>query len=475
MKNIIKKIKQDTKNSSDIIIRDFLIDNKKIYMIFSETTCSSTFINDFILKKMTSITNSNSLFNDIYNTIPSPNEKEVYDYKDILTNLFNGFCFLLIEDKILMIEARAILDRGITSTENEVSLVGPKDAFTENFNKNIGLIRKRIKSTKLIVNSMFIGKESNTKVGICYMDSICDSNLVKQIKNKLEKINIDAIIDTGYIREILLDKESIFPTVNITERPDTVSQALLEGKVIIVVDNTPFAMIIPTFFIDFLHTPDDYYQKPLNVTFIRIIRFIAFLIAIFLPAYYISVTTHNHESIPIDLLVNFSKQRLGVPFPGFIEAFVMIISFEILRESDARVPSKVGSSLSILGGLILGEAAVSAGLVSPIMIIVVALSVISGLLFTSNSLAYTIRYYRFIVLVLSAFFGLFGMFVGMMFLIIKLCSINSFGYPYTAPFAPLIKSELRDSFIKTKNKKVRTRNPVIASKNLIRGINYEKD
>lgn len=475
MEEIIKKIKQDTKNSSDIIIRDFFIDDKKIYMIFSETTCSSIFINDFVLKKLTTITNSNSLFNDIYNTIPSPNVKEIFEYKDILTNLFNGFCFLLIEDKILMIEARAILDRGITSTENEVSLVGPKDSFTENFNKNIGLIRKRIKSTNLIVNSIFIGKESNTKVGICYMDSICDNNLVKEIKSKLEKINIDAIIDTGYIREILLDKESIFPTVNITERPDTVSQALLEGKVVIVVDNTPFAMIIPTFFIDFLHTPDDYYQKPLNVTFIRIIRFIAFLIAIFLPAYYISVTTHNHESIPIDLLVNFSKQRLGVPFPGFIEAFVMIISFEILRESDARVPSKVGSSLSILGGLILGEAAVSAGLVSPIMIIVVALSVISGLLFTSNSLAYTIRYYRFILLVLSAFFGLFGMFVGMMFLIIKLCSINSFGYPYTAPFAPLIKSELRDSFIKTKNKKVRTRNPVIASKNLIRGITYEKD
>ena len=208
--------------------------------------------------------------------------------------------------------------------------------------------------------------------------------------------------------------------------------------------------------------------------FIRIIRFLAFVISIFLPAYYISVTTHNPESIPLDLLINFSYQRLGVPFPGFIEAFIMIISFEILRESDARIPSKVGTSISILGGLVLGEAAVSAGLVSPIMIIVIALSVISGLLFTSNSLAYSIRYYRFILLILSAFFGLFGLFIGMMLLIIKLCSITSFGYPYTSPFAPLIKTELKDSIIKIKNKSIRLRNPLLASKNLVRGRNYEK-
>lgn len=474
MDNIIEKIKKDTRNSSDIIYRDITIEDKKIYIIFSEVLCDGEYINDFILRKMTILNTNCSLFDNIYNNIPSNSLKEVFNYNDVLKNIFQGFVLILVENRFLMVEAKAILDRGINESENEVSLIGAKDAFTENFNKNLGLIRKRIRSNNLIVNTTILGKESNTKVGICYMKTIADDKLIKSIKNKINEINIDGIIDVGYIREILIQKESVFPTVNTTERPDTVSQALLEGKIAIIVDNTPFVMIIPTFFIDFFHTPDDYYQKSLNTTFIRIIRFLAFVISIFLPAYYISVTTHNPESIPLDLLINFSYQRLGVPFPGFIEAFIMIISFEILRESDARIPSKVGTSISILGGLVLGEAAVNAGLVSPIMIIVIALSVISGLLFTSNSLAYSIRYYRFILLILSAFFGLFGLFIGMMLLIIKLCSITSFGYPYTSPFAPLIKTELKDSIIKIKNKSIRLRNPLLASKNLVRGRNYEK-
>lgn len=475
MNNIVERLKKDTNNVFDIIYRKISIDNKSIYIIFSDTLSDVNYINNYILKKITTISYTNDLFNTLYNSIPSANLKEVIKYDEIVKLIFEGFCILIIEDKYIAIEAKANLDRGINESENEVSLIGPKDAFTESFGKNIGLIRKRIRSNNLMINTHELGTESNTKIGLCYMKTIADTNLIRNVEEKILQINIDGIIDIGYIREAIITKESIFPIVNTTERPDTVCQALLEGKIAIIVDNTPFVMIIPTFFIDFFHTPDDYYQKPLNTTFVRIIRFLAFLISIFLPAYYISVTTHNPESIPLNLLINFSYQRLDVPFPGFIEAFVMIISFEILRESDARIPSKVGTSVSILGGLVLGEAAVSAGLVSPIMIIVIALSVISGLLFTSNSLAYTIRYYRFLLLILSAFFGLFGMFVGMMFLIIKLCSITSFGFSYTAPFAPFIKSEIKDSFIKCRSKKYKLRNPLTAKKNLVRGINHEKD
>lgn len=469
MENIIERIIKDTEESPDIIIREIVIDKEKIQFVFNETLCSGPYINDYILKRLTLITNSKNLFDSIYNNIPSNNVKEVTDYNEILSNIFQGFCLIIVNNRYIMVESKAILDRGIPDSENEISIVGPNEAFCETFNKNIGLIRKRIRSNNLIFKKTSLGKESNTRVGICFMKNIADKNLVDSIYEKISKIDIDGIIDTGYIREILLDNESIFPTVNITERPDNVSQALLEGKIAILVDNTPYAMIIPTFFVDFFHTPDDYYQKSFNITFIRIIRFISFLLSIFLPAYYISVTTHNPESIPIKLLTSFSSQRLGVPFPGFVEAFIMIICFEILRESDARTPSKVGTSISILGGLVLGEAAVSAGLVSPIMIIVIAISTISGLLFTSNALIYSIRYFRIILLILSAFFGLYGIFIGMMFLIIKLCSINTFGFPYTAPFSPLIKSELRDSLIKTRGKKKRLRNPLLAKKNQTRG------
>lgn len=475
MKNVIEKIKEDTLNSSDIVIRNIKKNNININIVFNEVLCDGSYINEFLLKSITKTNNSKDTFYEIYNNIPSNNVIIVNKYKDIINLLFQGFCLIQIDNKYLMVEARANLSKAISSSENEVSLIGPNEAFTETFNTNLGLIRKRLRTNNLICKSFSLGKYSNTKIGICYINGIASNELVDKIYEKVKKIDIDGIIDTGYIKEIVLDKESIFPTTNVTERPDLVSQALLEGKVAIIVDNTPYAMIIPSFFTDFFHTPDDYYQKPFNVTFIRIIRFIAFVIAIFGPAYYISVTTHNPEAIPISLLVNFSSQRQGVPFPGFIEAFIMIICFEILRESDARTPAKVGTSISILGGLVLGSAAVEAGIVSPIMIIVIAISTISGLLFTSNALIYSIRYFRLILLVLSAFFGLYGVFIGIMLLIIKLSSINSFGFPYTAPITPLIKSELRDSFIKLKSKKFRYRNPLLSKNNLIRGKNYEED
>ena len=246
--------------------------------------------------------------------------------------------------------------------------------------------------------------------------------------------------------------------------------ALLEGKCIILVDNSPYALIMPCFFIDFFHTPDDYYQKAINVSFIRIIRLLAFLIAIFIPAYYIAITTHNHDSVATDLLLNFLSQRKTVPYPALVEALLMTVSFEILRESDMRSSSTMGSAVSILGGLVLGDAAVSAGIISPIMIIVVAISAIAGLTFTSIELTNSIRFTRIILMLLASLFGLYGIFLGGLLLIAKLASINSFGIPYLAPFSPLIITEQQDAILKlsTKNK-LKARNPLLSKKNKIRG------
>ena len=297
------------------------------------------------------------------------------------------------------------------------------------------------------------------------MNNIVDYSLVKSIKNSIKKIDIDGIIDSNYISERIIKKDSLFPVLNSTERPDLASQALLEGKIILIIDNSPYVLIIPAFFSDFFHTPDDYYEKNINVSFIRIIRLIAFIISIFLPAFYISVTTHNPDSIPINILINFIYQRMNVPFPAFMEAIIMILSFEILRESDTRIPSKMGTSVSILGGLVLGDAAVSAGIISPIMIIIIAISAISGLVFTNIEMIYSIRYFRIISLLLATFFGLYGVFISLILLITKLCSIDSFGYPYMSPFSPIVKDQLKDSIIKTKNIK---RNPLLSQKNIIR-------
>ena len=259
----------------------------------------------------------------------------------------------------------------------------------------------------------------------------------------------------------------MFPTIKRCERPDLISESLLEGKVIIITDNSPDVLILPTFFIDFFHMSDDYYQKSFNTSFIRIVRLFAFIISIVLPSYYVAITTWNVNFIPINLLVNFIGQRSSVPFPAFLESFIMIISFEILRESDLRIPSTQGTAISILGGLVLGDAAVSAGIISPIMIIVVAISAISGMVFQSMEVVNAIRFWRFILIILSSIIGLYGIFIGIILIIINITDTKSIDEDYLYPLAPINFEEQKDGFIRIRDK-IRKRNPVI-SDNRIRG------
>ena len=351
--------------------------------------------------------------------------------------------------------------------DGELTIAGPKDSFTENFNSNLGLIRKRIKSGNLKVIDLEIGRSSKTKVGILYVEDIVKEEIPSRIMEVLSKIDIDGIIDSSYLKTALEGQKSYFPTIMMSERPDKSSMALLEGKVVIIVDMSPYALILPSFFIDFFHTTDDYYQKSFNTTFIRIIRLLAFFIAIFTPALYISVTTRNYNLIPLDLLLVLKAGRTFVPFPAYIEALFMIVCFEILKESDLRMSYTSGSSISILGGLILGDAAVSAGIVSPIMIIVIAISSIAGLIFSSVELENAIRIYKIFLLILGTIWGIYGVSIGAIYIAYKLLTLKMFGIPYLVPFIPLEKNELKDTFIKGEQS-VKKRNSFL-TKNIIRG------
>lgn len=473
---MIEKLKKDTNQASDIIYKEILVEGKKVTLIYSEVLTSGDSINRVILKDISHIVEerllgNEDLFSYLYNTIPGHNRAIIQNYQELVSKLFNGYTIIYINDtQVFALETRAQLDRGINTVDSELSIRGPKDSFTENFNKNLGLIRRRIKSESLWLKDIMIGKQTQTKVGVCYMNNIADQKLVQQVISKLEKINIDGIIDSGYLKKYLVEKNSVFPTLITTERPDLVSMALLEGKCCVVVDNSPYVLIMPCFFIDLFHTPDDYYQKAINITFIRIIRLFAFLIAIFIPAYYIAITTHNHDSVTTDLLLNFLAQRSTVPFPALVEGLIMTISFEILRESDMRMASTMGTAVSILGGLVLGDAAVQAGIISPIMIIVVAISAISGLAFTSIELTSAIRFWRIILMILAAAFGIYGIFLGLILLVTKLASITSFEKPYLAPFAPFVQEELKDAILKVNHgNKTKKRNPLLTTKNKIRG------
>ncbi len=458
MEKIVNEIRKRLP-SKDYIYKKIKIDKKELYLIFNEVLCSGDGINESILKRLTLLNHKNF---DLENKLPANNIK-IIKKDEIISYVNKGFVVCLTGDMIFAIEEKQKLERGITTIESELSLNGPKDSFSESFNTNLGLIRRRIKSEDLWWDEVTLGKSTETKVGILYMNNIVDKDLVEKVKARLNLIDIDGIIDSSYLKDNLENNNSFFPTISSTERPDKVAMSLLEGKVAIIVDMSSYVLILPNFFIDFFHTVDDYYQKSINVTFIRCIRILAFFIAIFIPAYYIAVTTYNQNSIFLSLLLLLKAQRTAVPFPAIVEALFMIISFEILRESDLRMSSTTGSAISILGGLILGDAAVSAGIMSPIMIIVIAISSIAGFVFTSIELVNAIRLYRIIFLLLATVLGVYGIYLGAIYLLYKLITLTSFDKPYLAPFSPFIKKEMNDAIYKKDNKGEKSRNPLLTN------------
>ena len=462
---LVQRIKKTISISKDYKIREFMVDRKKVYLVFNEVLCSTTMINDFILDDLIRL--SKRQLKNVESHLPDANVIGIEE-KDIFSFVNQGFADL-ITDKLYAIEVRERLDRGVTSVQSELSITGPKDSFTEMFNTNLGLIRRRIKTTNLESLDLEVGRYTKTKVTILSVKGIVKEELVQKVYDQLKRISIDGIIDSSYLKSYLEGDHTLFPTVMMSERPDRASMALLEGKVVILTDLSPYALILPSFFLDYFHTVDDYYQKNSNTTFIRIIRAIAFFVAIFLPAIYISVTTRNYDLVPYRLLLILKAGRTFVPFAAYIEALFMIIAFEILKESDIRMSATTGSAVSILGGLILGDAAVSAGIVSPIMIIIIAISSIAALIFPSNELVNAIRFYKISILLLSAFFGIYGVFVGAVFLFYKLISMKSFGFSYLSPIIPFDKYEWKDSILR-KEQKTKYRNSYITD-NVVRGRN----
>ena len=435
--------------SIDYKTKELIINKQRIILLYNDILVNKEMINKEILSKIKDL--SKKQIQNLDKFLPNINTEKIKK-KNINNKLNNSNLVLIINNNIYSIETKLITDRAISPSTNELNITGPKDSFNENINTNINLIRKRIKSKNLILKESIIGKETNTKISLLYMNNIANDKLVNEIQNKLNNINIDGILDSSYIKKYL-DTNKLFPTIIQTERPDKASIALLEGKCIILVENSPYALILPSFLLDFFHTPDDYYQKNINTTFIRLIRLCAFLISLLTPAIYIATTTRNYNLLPYKLLIMLKAGRTFVPFPAYIEAFFMIICFEILKETDIRMSQTSSSAVSILGGLILGDAAVSAGIVSPIMIIVIAISSISGLIFSSLELSNALRTYKIFLLILSSILGIYGVLIGLIYLIINLINTKTFNYKYLSPIYPFNKNEIKDSFIKLKNTK----------------------
>lgn len=467
---VIDKLKKETNNLNDIIYRKKKIAKKDVYVIYNEPLTSSDKISDFIIRSLTNIENNilnnKKIIDVIENDISNFKVKRINNYKELCFYLHHGFTIILIEGEGqgLALETKANINRGISMPETESTVRGAHDGFVEDYQINLGLIKKRIKTNDLWIDSLNIGKYTQTQVGVLSIHGVVKEELVKKVNERLKKIDIAGIIDSSMLKN-LIEKESksIFPTIKTTERPDVVAKALLEGKVVIIVDNSPYALLIPSVLNDFFKTIEDVYGKGINVSFTRILKFLSFWIALLTPAIYIALVTYNQEMIPADLLVNFATQRDGVPFPAFFEAFIMMVCFEILRESDLRTPNASGNALSIVGALILGDAAVNAGIVSPIMIIVIAITAISSLPFEEPEIINGLRWYRILFMIGGSLLGMVGVVVVFIYFIAKLSSINTFGKPYLLPFAPIDMIALKNSIIKLPLKKIDRRSKYLSN------------
>lgn len=439
--NVFKYINDTFKDTPDLVERKIKYSFSCVHIYYIETICSSEQINNFVLKNLTN-PNGPRRFKDI---LAGPNFKEI-DLGRLEFYLYNGFTALVYKGKIYVIETKASLDRSVSFPEMEQDLYGAKDALLENYQKNIGLIKRRLKSSHLKTKEYKLGRFTQTATGVLYVDNITDMSLVKRIDALLNKIDTDSVIDVGELKQFLtMDKGNVFPPTKLTERPDVIVKALLDGKVVIVMDTSPFAIILPAVLADFINPISDKYLYQRNANNLKILRMICFFLTIFTPAFYIAIITYNQETIPASLLTNFIIQNEGIPFPATIETFFMIFICEMLRESDIRFPNNFSSSISILGALILGDAAVSANIVSPIMIIITALTFISSMIFSNVELSGAIRIWRFIAMIISSFYGLYGVALAFIFFIVSLSSYSSFGLPYTFPVVPFSLPYLKET------------------------------
>ena len=451
----IKEIKNKTGNASDITYKNYPVDNKIITFIYANTVSSQSDINDFILRRLDEEGNNlknKDLFSYIKNYVPNNSLVEIKTMNDALYYLLNGFTLILFDDeiRILAFENKAKLHSDVQRSENEKSLKGPTDAFTENYQTNTGMLRRRLKTEDLWFKETVVGSKSKTKVSLFYLNGVCDEKLVNDIYEKIKNIDIPYVGNSNYILDAISNpNRSIFPTNLVTERPDLACQMLLEGRIVLMVENSNEVIILPCMFIDFFKNPDDYYEKSLNVFANRVIRIVAMALALLTPAVYISLMAYNLEAIPSGLLINFSIQRDGVPFSSVFEILVMSFMFQILRESDMRFPGKGGSSISIVGALVLGQAAVEAGIVSPITIIIVGISSVASLAFSSIELINSIRWWQLILIILASLFGFIGVMFGGIIMVALLVSRRSCGKPYFSPFEPFNKKGQKDAIIST--------------------------
>nr|WP_223282827.1 spore germination protein [Neobacillus kokaensis] len=480
------KVRETLGNSDDIIIREIRIGNEgrvKGCLLYIDGLIDSQANHNFIMESlMLNLRTTDmeaaqestglSLLQYLKEMVLTVGDiQDITDFSALIDSLLTAKVILLFDGYVegFAIEMKGAKERSVEEPTTETTIRGPREGFTENLRVNTSLIRKKIKDPNLWIESKKIGKVTKTNVSIMYIKGIVNDKVVEEVRRRLDGIKIDSILESGYIEELIQDKTwTPFPTMYHSERPDTITADLLEGRIAILIEGTPFVMTVPVVFPQFLQSPEDYYNRTDITTLLRFLRYLGFFIALLAPSLYVAVTTFHQEMLPTQLLISLAAQREGVPFPAFIEALAMEVTFEILREAGLRMPRAIGQAVSIVGTLVVGTAAVDAGFASAAMVIVVAITAISSFIVSNYELAIAIRMLRFPFMALAASFGLFGIIVGLIAMILHLCSLRSFGVPYMAPFAPFILDDQKDAIVRFPRWALFSRPRLIGKNNLIR-------
>lgn len=476
----LRQIKSVLSKSSDVIYREFLFaqnEQIRLALIYVDGLTDKSQVSEQIMRALVleapmavpeqEITRARALSIIKQRVLCIHQVMETDKLQDVIHAILSGDTVLLVDGHAcaLVSGARGWEVRSITDPEAEPTVRGSRESFVETLRTNTSLIRRRIKSPSLKIETFRIGEITNTDVAVIYIEGIVNSKLVEEVKSRLEKIKVGAVLESGNIEELIEDNPfSPFPMVNHTEKPDRVAAMLLEGRVAILVDGTPFALTVPNLFVEYLQASEDYYERFIFASAVRLVRFFSMIVSLTLPSLYIAVVSFHHELLPTALLLSIAAQREAVPFPVFVEVLVMELTFEILREAGIRLPRQIGQAVSIVGALVLGEAAVRAGLVAAATVIVVAFTGIASFtFFYSASIAF--RLIRFIMMVLAAVMGLYGLITGLAVIGIHLCTLRSFGVPYLSPLVPTTAVDLKDTFYRAPLWAMLTRPRLIARQN----------
>ncbi len=469
------KMKYNTLINSDIIIRDFTMNIRgkqySAFLLYIDGMIDSKIMNDFILQPLM-LRNKNNLYDGSQNKVvseavsnnitvrkfkkfnideylisclmPQNSVEKVNTFKDAFSGVNSGNCALFVDtlDICFDIEVKGFKQRSIDSPNNEIVIKGPQEAFVENIRTNTSLLRRIVNNENLIIESLDIGSISRTKCAVCYIQNVTNGDLVSEVKYRLNNLDVDALLSSGELEQLITDSNALgIPEVLSTERPDKATKYLLQGRVVVLVNGSPYSLIMPATLIDFMSSPEDTNLNYRFGNFLRLLRFIAMILTLLLPGVYVAVTSYHQEILPTELLYSILNSREGVPFPVIFEILVMEISFELIREAGLRVPSPIGPTIGIVGALVLGQAAVSAGIVSPILIIIVAITGISSFSIPDFSFGFHLRYYRFAFILLGYIAGFLGISLGLFIYISLLCELRSFGVFFTTPFSPYTNSK----------------------------------